>query len=121
MARRSGVHIVAAVGHYVERYFPDAVRTQDEDQIAAAMVRRAAEMPAGLIAEIGTSGTKEEGWFTPTERKVFRAAAKAHFATGLKILTHTYNGHGAIEQLDFLESLGVKPENVAIGHIDCII
>lgn len=121
MSTKSGVHIVCAVGHYVERLYPAEVRTQSEDQIAAAMIRRAAEMPAGLIGEIGSSGTKEQGWITEMEKKVFRAAAKAHFATGMKILTHTPNGYGAVEQLDLLESLGVKPQNIAIGHIDCVI
>lgn len=121
MSQKSGVHVVCAVGHYVEKFYPAEFARQSDDEIAAAMIKRATEMPAGLIAEIGSSGTKEQGWITEAEKKVFRAAAKAHFATNLKILTHTPNGNGAIEQLDLLESLGVKPENIAIGHIDCII
>jgi phosphotriesterase-related protein len=37
----------------------------------------------------------------------------------LPIFTHTANGKGALEQLDILESVGVKPQNIAIGHLCC--
>jgi predicted metal-dependent phosphotriesterase family hydrolase len=48
---------------------------------------------------------------------VFRAVGKAHLATNLPIFTHTNEGKGALEQLDVLESVGVKPGRVAIGHL----
>jgi phosphotriesterase-related protein len=54
---------------------------------------------------------------TPDERKVFRAVGKAHLATNLPIFTHTNMGKGALEQLDVVESAGVTPERVAIGHL----
>jgi phosphotriesterase-related protein len=54
---------------------------------------------------------------TPDERKVFRAVGKAHRATNLPVFTHTNMGKGALEQLDVLESVGVHPTRVAIGHL----
>jgi phosphotriesterase-related protein len=54
---------------------------------------------------------------TSDERKVFRAVGKAHLATNLPIFTHTNMGKGALEQLEVLESVGVRPERVAIGHL----
>jgi len=42
---------------------------------------------------------------------------KAHLATNLPIFTHTNMGRDALEQLDVLESVGVRPERVAIGHL----
>jgi predicted metal-dependent phosphotriesterase family hydrolase len=54
---------------------------------------------------------------TSDERKVFRAVSQAHRATNLSIVTHTNFGKGAIEQLDLLESEGVKPGRVAVGHV----
>jgi phosphotriesterase-related protein len=64
------------------------------------------------LGEIGTWDV-----MTPTERKVFRAVGRAQVATGLAVFTHTNFGKGAMEQLDVLESVGVKPERVAIGHL----
>jgi predicted metal-dependent phosphotriesterase family hydrolase len=66
----------------------------------------------GVLGEIGTWDA-----MTPDERKVFRAAAKAHRATNLAIVTHTNFGKGAMEQLDVLEAAGVSPACVAIGHV----
>src|SRR5215472_11122629 len=54
---------------------------------------------------------------TSDERKVFRAVAKVHRATNLAVVTHTNFGKGGLEQLDLLESAGVKPSRVAIGHV----
>ena len=48
---------------------------------------------------------------------VTMAGSILHRATGLAIVTHTNFGKGALEQLDLLESAGVKPERVAIGHV----
>jgi phosphotriesterase-related protein len=64
---------------------------------------------------IGEIGTWDE--MTSDERKVFRAVAKVHRATNLAVVTHTNFGKGALEQLDVLESAGVKPSRVAIGHV----
>ena len=70
----------------------------------------------GALGEIGT-------WdeFTPDERKVFRAVCRVHLATGLPIFTHTNFGKGALEQLDLLESVGVPPQRIAIGHVGGLI
>lgn len=64
-------------------------------------------------------GTSDE--ITPNERKVFRAVGRAHLATNLPIFTHTANGKCAEEQLDILESMGVEPERVAIGHLGSMV
>jgi phosphotriesterase-related protein len=68
------------------------------------------------VGAFGEIGTWNEA-MTPDERKVFRGVGKAHKATNLPIFTHTAFGKGAIEQLDTLESVGVKPASVAIGHL----
>jgi phosphotriesterase-related protein len=63
---------------------------------------------------------------TELERKVFRAVGKAHVQTGLPIFTHTASGTGpqvpadaGLRQLDVLESVGVDPKHVVIGHMCC--
>jgi phosphotriesterase-related protein len=68
---------------------------------------------------------------TDDEHKVFTAIAKAHARTGLPIFTHNaYTGtrptqnpvpkDTAIKQLDLLLANGVKPANLAIGHVCCL-
>jgi phosphotriesterase-related protein len=59
---------------------------------------------------------------------VFRAVGKAHLRTNLPIFTHNAYGTGpnvpkeaGLRQLDVLESVGVKPEHVAIGHCDSLV
>ena len=64
---------------------------------------------------------------SPEERKVFRAVGKAHLRTNLPIFTHNAYGTGpnvprdaGLRQLDAFESVGVKPEHIAIGHSCCL-
>jgi phosphotriesterase-related protein len=68
---------------------------------------------AGLIKV----ATGERG-FTPREEKIFEAAAAAHRATGAPILTHTEQGEGGLEQVDFLRSRGVNIRHVVLSHTD---
>ena len=48
---------------------------------------------------------------------MLRAVGKAHLATNLPIFTHTANGLEAETQLDILESVGVSPDRIVIGHM----
>ena len=56
---------------------------------------------------------------TLSERRVFGCVARAHLATGASIITHTPEGEDAHLQLDLLETAGVSPNRIAIGHLDC--
>jgi phosphotriesterase-related protein len=112
ISRQSGLPIVAACGYYTQPFYPPEIAAWNEDRIAAELIRQAKTQPIGMIGEIGTWDA-----MTADERKVFRAVAKAHRATNLAIVTHTNFGKGALEQLDVLESAGVKPARVAIGHV----
>ena len=116
MSERSGMSIVASAGYYVDEMYPSEIATMSEDQIAQELIRDATVNPVGAFGEIGTSDE-----ITPNERKVFRAVRKAHLATNLPIYTHTANGTCAEEQLDILESIGVKPERVTIGHLGSMV
>lgn len=109
---KSGLPVVAACGYYSQPFYPPEIATWSEDEIAAELIRQARTQPVGALGEIGTWGV-----MTADERKVFRAIAKVHIATNLAIFTHTDFGKGAIEQLDLLESMGVKPDRIAIGHV----
>jgi len=115
MSRRSGVSIVASGGYYLDEMYPPELRTLSESQIAQLLIGDATAHAIGAFGEIGSSHE-----ITATERKVFRAVGIAHRATDLPIFTHTDNGAAAEEQLDILESAGVAPGRVAIGHLGSV-
>jgi phosphotriesterase-related protein len=112
LSSKSGMPIVAGAGYYTEPFYPPEIARWDEDEITQELLRQAKAEPIGAFGEIGTWDA-----MTREERKVFRAVGKAHLATNLPIFTHTNMGKGALEQLDVLESVGVPPTRVAIGHL----
>ena len=116
MSTRSGMSIVASGGYYVDEMYPPEISTMSEDEITEELIQDATENPLGAFGEMGTSAE-----ITPNERKVFRAVGRAHLATNLPIFTHTDNGKCAEEQLDILESMGVAPDRVAIGHLGSLV
>ena len=68
----------------------------------------------GIIGEIGAS----QGWISPLEERVPRAAARAQLETGLPLSTHTlYHSTGAAQMALFDEE-GVDPGRVCISHCD---
>lgn len=125
IANETGVHIVASGGHYMQRTYPPDVATKSEDQIADDLVADAARDRLGAFGEIGQAAGGAA--MTPDERKVFRAVGKAQVRTGLPVFTHNAYGTGpdvkpdaGLVQLDVLESVGVKPGNIVIGHGCCL-
>ena len=125
VASETDVHIVASTGYYMEQFHQPNVATNSEDQIADGLVSAAARFRLGAFGEIGQSSNAAE--MTPNELKVFRAVGKAHVATGLPVFTHNAYGTGdnvrpdaGLTQLDVLESMGVSPAHIAIGHTCCL-
>jgi phosphotriesterase-related protein len=116
LSARSGMPIVASAGYYTQPFYPPEIVAMSEDEIAGKLIRQANADPVGAFGEIGSSDA-----ITPDERKVFRAVGRAHLETNLPIFTHTAFGKAALEQLDLFESMGVKPERVAIGHLGGLI
>jgi phosphotriesterase-related protein len=127
IASQSGVHIVASGGYYMQRTYPAEIKTKPADQIANDLVAEAAAQRLGALGEIGQQG----GVMTDDEKKVFEAVGKVQVRTGLPIFTHNaYTGtrptndpvprETALRQLDVLESVGAKPEHIAIGHVCCL-
>ena len=112
LSLKSGMPIVAGTGYYTQPFYPPVVSRWSEEQITQELVRQTQAEAIGAFGEIGTWDA-----MTADERKVFRAVGKAHLATNLPIFTHTNGGKSAQEQLDVLESVGVKPDRVAIGHL----
>jgi phosphotriesterase-related protein len=125
IAARTKVHIVASGGYYMERTYPADLATKSEEQIADELAREARDGRFGAFGEIGQNPNTPE--LSLIERKVLRAIGKAHRLTGLPIFTHNSYGTGpnvprgmGLQQLDVLESVGVDPAHVTIGHTCCL-
>jgi predicted metal-dependent phosphotriesterase family hydrolase len=120
ISEASSVHIVMGAGWYRERVYPAEIATTSTSALADRLVHELVEgvgetgIRAGFIGEIGTG----RGAITPAEERVFRAAARAHRATGAPIMTHTTHfGELALEQLDLLAEEGVAPSSVIVSHL----
>jgi phosphotriesterase-related protein len=124
LTTQSGLPIVASGGYYMERVYPPELAMKSEDQIADELAREARANRFGAFGEIGENANAP---MSELERKVFRAVGKAHTRTNLPIFTHNAYGTGpnvpadaGLRQLDAFESVGVKPQRVAIGHTCCL-
>jgi phosphotriesterase-related protein len=114
---KSGMPIVAGCGYYTQPFYPPEIATWSVEKIVEELVQQVNTQPVGVFGEIGS-------WdeITDTERKVFRAIGLAHMQTNLPIFTHTgIPGKSALEQLDILESAGVKPDRIVIGHLGNLV
>ncbi len=122
VAMDSGVNVIMGTGFYRSPYLDvDWFERQSIDDVAEILIRDIEEgiddtgVRAGIIGEIGC-----EREFSAAEEKSFRAAARAHQATGVTISTHAARWPVGLAQLDLLESEGVPAARVIIGHCDMV-
>jgi phosphotriesterase-related protein len=122
IATRSGVDIVVGGGYYqdlaIPARYPAEIVQMPEEALADQFVADARTQRWGAFGEIASSQQMQ-----PEERKVIRAIGKAHLRTNLPIFTHTPHQSCpscALQQLEVLESIGVNPRRVCIGHLTAI-
>jgi phosphotriesterase-related protein len=120
VARRTGLHIVAGCGYYLEETHSPAVAASTVEDLAERLVAELTAdaatggIPCGILGEIGLSSP-----MTAAERKVLRAVAVAQRQTGAPVSVHTQAPEPqGIRALDVLEAGGVDPRRVAIAHVD---
>jgi len=123
VARRTGLHIVAGCGFYVEETHSRAVAASTVEELAGQLIAELTAdaatggIPCGVLGEIGLTSP-----MTAAERKVLRAVAIAQRETGAPVSVHTEAPDAqGIQALDLLEAGGVDPERVAIAHVDAEI
>jgi phosphotriesterase-related protein len=139
VARTSGVTIVASTGYYLAGTHPPGLAGRSIDDLAAEFVGDlrdgldGTDIRAGIIGELGVGqpmyalpldGPADRALIDPAELLVLRAAALAHRETGAPLSLHLWNfGPNALAHraLDVLESAGVDPRRVAVGHLDAFI
>jgi phosphotriesterase-related protein len=116
----SGLHIVTNTGYYGAnggKHLPAHSRAVSADTLADRWVREWRDgiddtgIRPGFI-KIGT----DAGLMPEVNRKVVRAAARTHLASGLTIAAHTGDGHAAMEELDVLHEEGVDASAFIWAH-----
>ncbi len=130
---RSQLHVVASTGLHLEtlyaqdhwsqslpvdelaeRFIADVVDGIDaNDDHASTAIRT--QHRAGVIKVAGG------GTLSPRDVRVFEAAAAAHRATGVPILTHCTDGTAALEQVRLLTGAGVPAAAVTLSHTDKVV
>jgi len=113
LAESTGLRILTNTGYYGardDRHVPEHAYDDSVDALAARWV---GEWTDG----IGDSGVRpgflkigvDSGPLSGIDRKLVRAAARAHLETGLTIAVHTGPARPALQQLDVLADEGVSP------------
>jgi phosphotriesterase-related protein len=111
LSAASGLHILTNTGYYGAsggKFLPAHARTETAEQLAARWIKEAREGIGGTgirpaFLKIGVDGAP----LPEVNRKLVRAAALTHRATGLRIHQHTGSGAAALEALDLLKAEGV--------------
>jgi len=127
ISERSGVHVIAISGFYVEDCLPEFVDDASVEELAELVVQ---EVTLGADGTDIRTGLLKSGISRPVieglEAKCARAVAQAQKRTGLAITTHTSassrfeveGGNVGMQHLDLFGSEGVDPSRVIIGHTD---
>lgn len=120
VARRTGLHIIAGSGPYVEAYLSPLQRERSIADTRAAMIRCVREgfehsaVRAGILGEIGLSTP-----YTEVERRSLVAAAEAQQATGAAINIHPPRTlDGTLTALAVLGDAGADIARVIVSHVD---
>jgi phosphotriesterase-related protein len=112
LAERSGLQIVTNTGYYGavnNKYLPAWAFTESAEQLAARWTKEYKEGIEGSGIKPGfIKISVNEGKLSDLHRKLVKAAALTHLATGLTICSHTGKAPAAFEQLDVLKENGVK-------------
>lgn len=119
----SRVAIIMGCGHYRDPYLDRGwFDEHSADAIAEVMIKEIRDgvgdtgIRPGIIGEIGC----DREVVSAAEERSFRAAARAHLATGLTISTHAARWPVGRLQAQILEQEGVAPHRVIIGHCDTV-
>jgi phosphotriesterase-related protein len=111
LATASGLHLLTNTGYYGaadNKFLPGHAFTESADQLAGRWLKEWREGLEGTkvrpgFIKIGVGGET----LSDLHRKLVRAAARTHRASGLTIASHTGPAKLALEQLDVLRKEGI--------------
>jgi phosphotriesterase-related protein len=116
-SRASGVHIVAASGMWLAP--SPAIQVRTTQQLTDWFTADVETGLDGTDVRAGIIKVASETELTPMEERILEAAARAHAATGVPILTHSLaRVRMGEQQAAVLERFGVDRGRVVIGHTD---
>jgi len=120
LSKETELNIIAGTGYYTAATHPPDMTRRTVDRLAQELITNiqagfpGTDVKAGIIGELGVSYPIEEN-----EKKVLRAAAWAQRSTGVAITIHLpWRGKHALQVVRILESEGVDPRRIIIGHMD---
>ncbi len=120
ISKRTGIHIVAGCGHYIQSAHPEYVKDMTVEELAEELIAECRDgvgdtgIKPGIIGEIGTGFVLHED-----EVKNLRAAAIAQQETGRAITVHIHPPvRHAHRVLDILEESGADLNRVSLCHMD---
>ena len=117
VARRSGMQVIAATGHWLDP--SNTMRSRTIEELAEFFVREITVGIDGTDIKAGIIKVANGNAIDPFGEKLLRAAARASKMTGLPITTHSPGPQRIGEkQAVILEEEGVNPSKVCIGHSD---
>ncbi|GAA5144807.1 phosphotriesterase [Microbacterium pseudoresistens] len=117
IAKSTGVNFVACTGFWTGQGVRPFFRDKPVEYLADLFIKEITEGIDGTDAKAGIIkvGVQPYG-LTELDERIYRAAGRAAAATGVPVVTHL--AVDADRQLDLLESEGLAPERVILGHID---
>lgn len=118
VSERTGVHVVAGTGFYLEAAQPAWARTASVAELAETLAADLADgvdgVRPGIIGEIGVSAD-----FTAAERTSLAAACAVQPTVGLPMQVHLPGWYRLAEEvLDVVEQAGVDLRHVVLCHMN---
>ena len=123
VSEKTGVHIVAGCGNYVDGSVSEEIKSLSKDQIKniilTDLTRGIADtgIRAGVIGEIGTGMCMSD-----FEKKSLCAASEAQAETGYGMHIHAclWNREG-LNALSFAVKNGANPQKIYVDHVDVLL
>lgn len=114
IAQRVPVNIIAVTGRHKHLHAAKLDNVADRQALETEFQ---SDIDGDIKPGIITFGTSLDD-ITPLEKVAAQAAASVAVVTGYPVTTHTEAGTMAHEQLDLVESEGLDPSRVILGHLD---
>lgn len=118
ISRRSGMHIIASTGYYVEASRPESFQAMTVAQLADGMIADITQGMDDTGIRAGIIKIAVDSIESASDRKLMEAAAIASKQTGAAITTHTCSPEIRLDTLNFLEKAGALPSRIYLGHAD---
>jgi phosphotriesterase-related protein len=111
LSEASGLNILTPTGYYGAgrgKFLPDHARAESADELASRWLREWREGIDGTGIRPGFIKLgADAGPLPEVHRKLVRAAARTHLASGLTIAAHSGDGVAALEALEILRTEGL--------------